>query len=43
MLIDIRDAFFEELYKKIKKDKRIILLSVDQGAHTIKKNYKRFS
>ena len=35
MLIDIRDAFFEELYKKIKKDKKIILITVDQGAHTL--------
>jgi len=42
MLIDIRDAFFEELYNKIKKDKRIILLSVDQGAHTIKKIIRDF-
>ena len=42
MLIDIRDAFFEELYKKIKKDKKIILLSVDQGAHTIKKIIRDF-
>ena len=36
-MIDIRDAFFEELYQKIKKDKKVILLTVDQGAHTIKK------
>ena len=42
MLIDIRDSFFEELYKKIKKDKKIILISVDQGAHTIKKIIKEF-
>ena len=44
MLIDIRDAFFEELYKKIKKDKKIILITVDQGAHTLiklKKNYPK--
>tara|TARA_B100001027_G_C16255665_1_gene326763 strand:+ start:138 stop:1061 length:924 start_codon:yes stop_codon:yes gene_type:complete len=42
MLIDIRDAFFEQLYKKIKKDKKIILLSVDQGALTINKIIRDF-
>ena len=41
-MIDIRDAFFEELYQKIKKDKKVILLTVDQGAHTIKKIERDF-
>ncbi len=40
--MDIRDAFFEELYKKIKKDKKIILLAVDQGALAINKIKKDF-
>lgn len=35
--LDVRDAFFGELYKSIKKDKKIILLAVDQGALAIKK------
>lgn len=38
---DMRDAFFEELYKLMKKDKNVILLLGDQGAsnlpHLIKK------
>lgn len=41
-MIDVRDAFFEELYKKIKIDKKIVLITVDQGAFTIKKIIKHF-
>lgn len=40
--IDIRDAFFEQMYQGIKKDKKIILLSVDQGAMLIEKIKKDF-
>jgi transketolase len=40
--IDVRDAFFEKLYKGIKKDKKIILLSVDQGALAINKIKRDF-
>jgi transketolase len=42
MDIDVRDAFFGELYKSIKKDKKIILLAVDQGALAISKIKKDF-
>ena len=42
MHIDVRDAFFGELYKGIKKDKKIILLAVDQGALAINKIKKDF-
>lgn len=34
---DMRDAFFEELFKIALKDKRVILLMADQGAATFKK------
>jgi len=40
--IDIRDAFFEEIYNYLKIDKNIILLSVDQGALAINKIKKDF-
>ncbi len=40
--IDIRDAFFEEIYNYLKIDKKIILLSVDQGALAINKIKKDF-
>jgi transketolase len=40
--MDVRDAFFEQMYKSIKKDKRIILLAVDQGALFINKIKKDF-
>jgi transketolase len=40
--IDVRDAFFGELYKGIKKDKKIILLVVDQGALAINKIKRDF-
>jgi transketolase len=33
--MDVRDAFFLEVYTAIKKDKKIILLAVDQGALAI--------
>jgi transketolase len=33
--MDVRDSFFLELYSAIKKDKKIILLAVDQGALAI--------
>ena len=42
--MDVRDAFFLELYSAIKKDKKIILLAVDQGAlaiNAIKKDFPR--
>lgn len=42
MHIDVRDAFFGELYKGIKKDKKIILLAVDQGALAINKIKRDF-
>ena len=42
MLVDIRDAFFEELYNKLRTDKKIILITVDQGAFTIKKIIRDF-
>jgi len=40
--IDIRDAFFEEIYNYLKIDKKLILLSVDQGALAINKIKKDF-
>jgi transketolase C-terminal domain/subunit len=40
--IDIRDAFFEEIYNYLKRDKKIILLAVDQGALAINKIKKDF-
>ncbi len=40
--IDIRDAFFEEIYSYLKRDKKIILLAVDQGALAINKIKKDF-
>ena len=40
--IDVRDAFFGELYKSIKKDNKIILLTVDQGALAINKIKRDF-
>ena len=40
--IDIRDALFDEIYKLIKKDKKIILLVVDQGALGLEKIKKDF-
>lgn len=40
--IDIRDAFFEEVYKNIQKDSKIMLLAVDQGALAINKIKKDF-
>jgi len=42
MDIDVRDAFFDELYRGIKKDKKIILLTVDQGAFAINKIKRDF-
>ena len=42
MLKDIRDGAFEELYRLIKKDRKIILISVDQGALIMEK-IERFS
>ena len=38
--MDIRDEFFEELLIKMKKDKKIILLSVDMGSQTINQNLR---
>ena len=35
--IDIRDALFDEIYKLIRKDKKVILLVVDQGALGLEK------
>jgi len=40
--IDIRDAFFEEIYNYLKRDKKIILLAVDQGSIAINKIKKDF-
>ena len=40
--MDIRDAFFSSMYNKIKKDKKIILLAVDQGALAISQIKKDF-
>ena len=40
--MDIRDAFFDEMFRKIKRDKKIILLAVDQGALVINKIRKKF-
>jgi transketolase len=40
--MDIRDAFFDEMFRKIKKDKKIILLAVDQGALAINKIRNKF-
>jgi len=37
---DIRDSFFEELISKMKKNKKIIILSVDMGSKTINDNFK---
>ena len=42
MLKDIRDGAFEELYRLIKKDRKIILISVDQGALIMDKIGKDF-
>ena len=42
MLKDIRDGAFEELYRLIKKDRKIILISVDQGALIMEKIEKDF-
>ena len=42
--MDVRDAFFSEIYTAIKKDKKIILLAVDQGAlaiNAIKKDFPK--
>ena len=40
--IDIRDALFDEIYKLIRKDKKVILLVVDQGALGLEKIKKDF-
>lgn len=34
---DMRDAFFEELFRIATKDRNVILLMADQGAHTLEK------
>lgn len=39
-MTDIRDEFFELLIEKMKKDKKIVILSVDMGSQTINKNFK---
>jgi len=39
-MIDIRDAFFDKLYEIAKKDKNVILLTVDLGAFSLDK-FKR--
>jgi signal transduction histidine kinase len=39
---DIRDVFFINFYKELKKNKKLILLSVDQGAMMLKKIQKDF-
>jgi transketolase len=39
---DIRDSFFDSFYNKLKKDKKLILISVDQGALVINKIKKDF-
>jgi len=38
--MDIRDEFFEELVDKMKKDKKIVILSVDMGSQTINQNLR---
>ena len=40
--IDIRDALFDEIYKLMKKDKKVLLLVVDQGAMGLNKIQKDF-
>ena len=40
--IDIRDSLFDEIYKLIKKDKKVLLLVVDQGAFGLEKIKKHF-
>jgi transketolase len=37
---DIRDVFFEELIKKMRINKKIILLSVDMGSKIVNDNFK---
>ena len=37
---DIRDIFFEELIKKMRINKKIILLSVDMGSQIVNDNFK---
>ena len=39
---DIRDSFFDSFYEKLKKDKKLILISIDQGALAINKIKKDF-
>ncbi len=39
---DIRDSFFKSFYNQLKKDKKLILISVDQGALYINKIKKDF-
>lgn len=34
---DMRDSFFEELFRVASKDKNVLLLMADQGAHSMKK------
>ena len=40
--IDIRDSLFDEIYKLIKKDRKVILLVIDQGALGLEKIKKKF-
>lgn len=40
--LDIRDAFFEELYIIMKKDKNVVLILGDQGANNLSKFFKEF-
>ena len=41
--IDIRDSLFDEIYKLIKKDRKVILLVIDQGALGLEKIKKKIS